>query len=133
MPRQTRAAREQRTTTRLLTQTLTALAEGRNAPQEPAAPAGPPPAPEPMLVRHLAIQHLGRWIYLPGRPAKGGPRVIEEPSTIAVAGRLVGIRAGEFDSRQNRHTRKLVIAQGSAIAELPIDVTDAVLVAPREW
>ena len=54
------------------------LAEGR-------APSSSPlplviAQPESMLVRHLGLAHLGRWIHFPGRPAKRGPRYAQEPS-----------------------------------------------------
>jgi hypothetical protein len=91
------------------------------------------PEPEVMLVRHLGIEHLGRWSYLPGRPAKGGPAIATEPSLAATGGRLVGIRPGKAGTRDQPGHRLLVVLQGSAAAELPVRVDDRVDVAPREW
>lgn len=99
----------------------------------PVAPVLRDVSPETMLVRHLGLEHMGRWIYLPGRPAKQGPRVAQEPEVIAVSGRLVGIRAGKPGIQDQPGTRVLVLAQGSALAELPTSVADRVDVAPREW
>lgn len=102
------------------------------APHRPTLVAAP--TPDSMLVRHLNLEHLGRWIYLPGRPSKRGPKYAQEPEVIAIAGRLVGIRPGDPSKiRDEPGTRILVVAQGSAIAELPTSLTDPVDVAPREW
>jgi hypothetical protein len=86
-----------------------------------------------MLVRYLGLEHMGRWVYLPGRPAKQGPKVAQEPSVVAIAGRLVGIRGGKPGQQDQPGTRVLVLAQGSALAELSVSVADRVDVAPREW
>ena len=86
-----------------------------------------------MLVRYLGLEHMGRWIYLPGRPAKQGPKVAQEPSVAAIAGRLVGIRTGKAGVQDQPGTRVLVLQQGTALAELSISVADRVDVAPREW
>lgn len=91
------------------------------------------PEPEVMLVRHLGLEHLGRWIYLPGRPAAGGPAIATEPSLAGAGGRLVGIRPGKAGTRDQPGHRLLVVLQGSASAELPVRVDDRVDVAPREW
>lgn len=91
------------------------------------------PTPDVLLVRHLGLEHLGRWIYLPGRPAKQGPNVAREPSVVAAAGRLVGIRPGKAGVSDQPGTRVLVLSQGSALAELSVSVADRVDVAPREW
>lgn len=91
------------------------------------------PEPDVMLVRHLGVEHLGRWIYLPGRPAKGGPALVAEPSLAGAGGRLVGIRPGKAGTRDQPGVRLLVVLQGSAAAELPVRVDDRVDVAPREW
>ena len=91
------------------------------------------PEPDVVLVRHLGLEHLGRWIYLPGRPAKGGPAIATEPSLAGAGGRLVGIRPGKAGTRDQPGHRLLVVLQGSAAAELPVRVDDRVDVAPREW
>jgi len=91
------------------------------------------PEPDVMLVRHLGVEHLGRWIYLPGRPALGGPFMVAEPSIAAAGGRLVGIRPGKVGTRSEAAYRILVVLQGSASVELPTRVDDRVDVAPREW
>lgn len=91
------------------------------------------PEPDVMLVRHLGLEHLGRWIYLPGRPAKGGPAIATEPSLAGAGGRLVGIRPGRAGTRDQPGVRLLVVLQGSAAAELPVRVDERVDVAPREW
>jgi hypothetical protein len=91
------------------------------------------PEPEVMLVRHLGLPHLGRWIYLPGRPALAGPQYVAEPTLVATAGRLVGIRPSKAGTRDAVSTRTLVVLQGPAAAELSVRVDDRVDVAPREW
>lgn len=128
MPRQPLLVREARQLVALATEALVALEGARGV-----APAGPPPAPETMLVRHLGLEHLGRWVYLPGKPALIGPRAIQEPSITSVGGRLIGLRAGKVGQHDQPGTRVLVLAQGSALAELSISVADRVDVAPREW
>ncbi len=89
--------------------------------------------PDVMLVQHLGLQHLGRWVYLPGRPQKLGPKYAAEPSVVAIAGRLVGIRAGEPGKQDQPGHRVLVLEQGGASAPLSVSVADRVDVAPREW
>lgn len=89
----------------------------------------PPPAPEQMLVRHLTVEHLGRWISLPGKPE--GRTGAHEPTVASAGGRLVGYRPGDITPQ--RATRKLVILQGPTPVELAVNVGDLVVVAPREW
>lgn len=92
------------------------------------------PTPDVMAVRNLGLEHLGRLIYLPGRPAKGGPALAAEPSVAATGGRLVGIRPGKTSNHADTvATRVLVITQGPALAELSVSVVELVSVAPREW
>lgn len=131
MPRQPIIVREARALIALASETLTALAAEHL--ERGADQLAPAPAPEVMLVRHLGLEHLGRWIYLPGRPAAGGPKVAQEPTVVAVAGRLVGIRAGKIGTNDQPGTRGLVLLQGPASAELSVSVADRVDVAPREW
>jgi hypothetical protein len=91
------------------------------------------PEPDVMLVRHLRLEHLGRWIYLPGRPALLGAAYTVEPTLAATAGRLVGIRPGKPGHHDVPGSVVLVIQQGATVAELPTRVDDRVDVAPREW
>lgn len=89
------------------------------------------PAVEQMLVRHLGVAHLGRWIELPARPHREGPRVAHEPSLIAQGGRLVGFHA-HTNPQRSPSVRVLVLLAGTPV-EVPCPVDDPVLVAPREW
>lgn len=91
------------------------------------------PEPDVLLVRHLNVEHLGRWIYLPGRPAQLGAPGVAEPSLAATAGRLVGIRPGKAGTRDTPGTRTLIVQAGTLVGELPVRVDDRVDVAPREW
>lgn len=91
------------------------------------------PEPDVLLVRHLTVEHLGRWVYLPGRPAQLGPAGVAEPSLAAAAGRLVGIRPGKAGTRDQPATRTLIVQAGTLVGELPVRVDDRVDVAPREW
>lgn len=85
---------------------------------------------ELMAVRHLAVQHLGRWVELSDLP-RSAPSSLE-PSSGVTAGRLVGLRPGVSD-RIKGSTRVLVLQQGTSSAPLEFDVARPVLVAPREW
>jgi hypothetical protein len=104
----------------------------RNIPRSP----NPEPVPEPtreMLVRHLSVVDLGRWILLPGRPF--GDRLLrDEPSVVSQAGRLVGIRPGKIGGSGSGivASRVLVLQQGGLTVEVPTNVLDPVHVAPRE-
>lgn len=99
-----------------------------------------PPQPERMLVRNLGPEHLGRWIYLPGRPDRTKQESLENPEIAAQAGRLVGMLPGSVVpavrvgtvAHDAYGTRQLVILRGKAeLLEVPL--RDAVDVAPREW
>lgn len=95
------------------------------------------PEPDVHLVRDLDLRHLGRWIYLPGRPASLGRPVQLEPSLAAIAGRLVGIRQGDPGTPTGPHARPsrrtLVLQQGATTTEYHVDVAERVDVAPRDW
>ncbi len=99
-----------------------------------------PPQPERVLVRQLGPEHLGRWIYLPGRPDRSTPERAQFPEVPAQAGRLVGILPGKVvpavrsgSYTQDAHgTRQLVLLQGKPEL-VDVKMSDAVDVAPREW
>lgn len=114
-----------------LAERLVAALELLATPELDVAALAVPVAPEPMLVRHLGVQHLGRWILLPGRPESKGRPGITEPSLSAAAGRLVGIQPGRTEGEYS--FRVLVLLQGSRPVELSVRVDDRVDVAPREW
>lgn len=118
-----------------LLERLVAALEPRPDLTAEALPPPPPPSPEVLLVLHLGLEHLGRWIYLPGSGAIVRPGQHPVPSITAQAGRLVGIRPGSLQGTPSRgkHHRVLVVQQGSAIAELSIPVDARVDVAPRDW
>lgn len=92
-------------------------------------PPAEPLEPERILGRHVGVQHLGRWIEIPGRPTE--PRVINEPSLIAQGGRLVGFHA-DTEPARSPSTRVLVLLRGAPV-EVPIRADEPVLVSPREW
>lgn len=96
------------------------------------------PQLELMLVRHLSAEHLGCWIELPGIPTRVSRSAAHEPSVLATAGRLVGIRPGGFNLPTSSGgdpaaTRILVIQQGTATQPITALAGDPVRVAPREW
>lgn len=85
-----------------------------------------------LAVRHLTVEHLGRWVEIPGRPQRPGS--VPEPSVEAVAGRLVGIRAGQLKPPHNGvPTRVLVLQQGSHIGPNELTVDRPVNVGHRDW
>lgn len=98
--------------------------------RRPAAPL----APEPMRVRHLGVEHLGRWIELPAPKvavADGGPRVANEPSLVAQGGRLVGFAPSSEPNRAP--SERLLLLLSGAPRSVSARADDHVLVAPREW
>lgn len=116
-----------------LAERLVGALELRNAIAGAARLDARDPEPDVLLVRHLGIEHLGRWVHLPGRPALLGSYAVVEPALAVTAGRLVGIRPGKAGTRDTPGTVTLVLMQGSTVAELPTRVDDRVDVAPREW
>lgn len=99
-------------------------------PVQPEQPA----KPELMGVRHLGLEHVGRWIQINAVPVTLDDKTY--PTVNVQVGRLVGIRKGEYSHNGQRHnppTRRLVLQQGSTIAELALGVDHPVEVAPRAW
>lgn len=81
---------------------------------------------ERMGVRHLTIEHLGRWIEL--APKEGGDVGILKTT----AGRLVGIRPAR-NPRASYPSRDLIIQSGSVTERIDTGLDHPVLVAPRTW
>lgn len=93
------------------------------------------PAAETMAVRHLTVEHLGRWIELPGRPAQMRRPAIDDPSIAATGGRLVGFKPGQVlgSGSGTVAQRVLVVMMGGPAIELTLPTNATVHVAPREW
>jgi hypothetical protein len=90
--------------------------------------------PEPMAVRHLGLEHVGRWIQINAVPITLNDKA--HPTVNVQVGRLVGIRKGEYSRSAGSSidpTRRLVLLQGSALVEVPLGVDHPVEVAPRAW
>jgi hypothetical protein len=96
--------------------------------------------PETVAVRHLGVEHLGRWAELPSLPDDAPRTHAGEPTRETTpAGRLVGIRMTENDKKPRGSggstvpTRTLVIQQGAQMVALVYPTDHPVIVAPRNW
>lgn len=85
--------------------------------------------PAELLVRHLTVEHLGRWITL--HPQPDSARTRAEPTLLREAGRLVGFAPGP-DPARSPSTIGLVLLRGAPVT-ITARVDDHVIVAPRDW
>lgn len=98
------------------------------------AASAAPEKPELLAVRHLTVEHVGRWIQINARPITLAEK--DEPSVKTQVGRLVGIRTGDYGKDGlplATPTRRVVLMQGTSIAEISLPVDQPVEVAPRSW
>jgi len=95
-------------------------------PTSPAAPVLEQPDTT-TSVRHLTIEHLGRWVSL--APREGGDVALIKTT----AGRLVGILPGGAKSGSTAPTRKLIIQTGSITGPIEYSLDHPATVAPRSW
>lgn len=97
-----------------------------------AASDRPTPVVDELLVRHLGVEHMGRWVLIPGRPN----RTVEQrdPAGLAIAGRLVGLEPGEYPQVTNASvSRTLILLQGGRGHEHLVPVDAVIRVGAREW
>jgi hypothetical protein len=120
---------------RAIAAALEALAEAHKSAQPPVEQSAHAPAVEILLARQLAVEHLGRWIYVPTPPRDLTAATRPFPEHGAIAGRLVGIMPGSVPTTLLRGedqyaTTKLVLLNAGPHS---VRLSDRVEVAPREW
>lgn len=87
---------------------------------------------EEIGARSLDVEHLGRWVLIPGRPNTTAQQ--RDRAGITVAGRLVGLEPGEYPTVTDAGvSRTLILLQGGKTRSVLVPVDAVVRVGAREW